>query len=88
MLTAAATATARDAQGYGESAKLAETFNPVSGTLKSAENSPLDHCSMVFSKREYINVALDAFHTPQDPSFDHSCDMTSSSESALFNESW
>lgn len=88
VLTAAATATPRDAHGYGESARVAEMFNPASGTLKRAENRPRDHCSMVCRRRAWMNVALEAFHTPQDPSLDHSCDMTSSNESTFFSDNW
>jgi len=90
-LTAAATATASDAHGYGESTSSVVAFNPdvtaASGTLNAAENNPRDHCSMVWSSKLYTKVAFDAFHTPQAPSFVHSCDITSMIESTLFNES-
>jgi hypothetical protein len=90
-LIAAATATASDAHGYGESTSSVVAFNPdvtaASGTLKAAENNPRDHCSIVWSNKLYTNVAFDAFHTPQAPSLVHSCDITSMIESTLFRES-
>ena len=55
MTTDAATATASDAQGYGESATSltapSPPMTPASGTLKSAENTPRDQLSTVFRRK-------------------------------------
>ena len=83
VATAAATATPRDAQGYGASKSSAEIPRPVepgSGTFSSADNKLLDHPSIVCVKRLYTNVVFEPFHTPQTPSFVHSWEMTSSTE--------
>ena len=39
-------------------------------------------------RRVYKKVAFDPFHTPHTPSFAHSCESTSSTESGLRRSSW
>jgi hypothetical protein len=67
--TAAATATASEAQGYVPSTTSAAvdspTMDPGSGTLNRAQRTPLDQFSIVFRRKEYMNVTFEPFQTPE-----------------------
>jgi hypothetical protein len=80
VVTAAAAATSKEAQGYGDAMSTRRSMlslTPRSGTLNTALRKLLDQFSNRDCKTVYRKVAFAPFHTPHAPSLCHSCPMTS-----------